>query len=887
METWLSPEEDFPITGYSIMRDDRLNSKGGGVLIMVKECIIFSSLAFQKHEDIEVCSIQINMKYEKICISLFYCPPWISESVIDYIEQYFIFLRSHNGQILILGDFNLPKIDWETLTSSSSCMKSQKFLSLINDCGLTQIVETATHEKNNILDILLCESPSLISSFSIMPPFTNTCDHFSFHFSIIGRHQIDAAEKRRDFRNMDVWNIRKFLNELPWHSLFANSNAQAQYDVFLDAISFIIQECVPLRKCNFKNNYHRSTVKIIESRNRAFRRYQKSKSLDLFRTYKLVAQKAQKAIRKDVFLHEKRILESKNDKKFFKFINSKLKSKSSALVLTDDDKNLITDKKKISDTFNNYFASVFTHDNTLIPDFLSRTQNMCSNDIDFSPTNVCKILKKISMSMSEGPDAISNFFLKQVSLEISLPLSLLFESFFQSGVIPRQWRQAIVCPVFKQKGNPSDVKNYRPISLTSTVCKVMESIILKHMYDHLIRNNLLSKEQYGFRPGFSTELQLLACFEHWTREADNSSSQVNVVYLDFAKAFDSVSHEKLLLKLQRYGFESKILAFIRNFMTDRSQTVQIGKARSQSLPVLSGVPQGSVLGPLLFIIYINDIVDVLKFSSVKIYADDCKLFLSCRCLEDCRKLQEDLKSLEVWAQEWQLNLSFSKCKTITLGRKHVDFEYELGGNKLEEVKMIRDLGITVSASLKPSAHCERISNIASFKSALIFRSFVTKEPNFMMRLFKTYILSKMHYGSVVFNPWLAKDIIRIEQVLRRFSRRLPGFKDMSYERRLSILNMHSLEYVRLENDLKMAFKMIKGLTCLDSLDFFCFSGSDTRQVLVNRFCSHDFCKFYFTNRIVKVYNALPKSVTQAKTISEFKTKLSQTDLRQFMLKFPY
>ena len=502
--------------------------------------------------------------------------------------------------------------------------------------------------------------------------------------------------------------------------------------------------------------------------------------------------------------------------------------------------------------------------------------------IDFSPQVIQNVLKRISNSTACGPDGISNFILRKVSLEICEPLSLLFSAIYEASSLPRQWKSATIIPIFKNKGSSSDCQNYRPISLTSCVCKLMELILHDHMYSFLAKGNLISADQFGFRPKFSTETQLLLSLNQWTDMIDRTGHQVDVIYLDFAKAFDSVSHSKLLLKLEKYGFKGKLFKFIEDFLRERNQRVKVGNVLSSSLPVTSGVPQGSVLGPLLFIIYVNDITEVLKYSSIKIYADDCKLYRLCRDTDDFIKLQRDLEEVQIWSNNWQMKLSVPKCQVLSLGVNPQKFSYKVNGIELERVSTIRDLGVVIASSLKPSAHCNKVAKAAHFKCAMIFRSFVLRDPSFLMDMFNKYVLSKLHYCSTVWNPWLKRDINCIERVLRRFSKRIPGLKDLKYAERLKFLKTKSLEYQRLFTDLVVVYKVLSGTTILCYDAFFDPSLSATRTCLLSKSCIHDFRKNFWSLRCVCIYNDLPAHVKKSESLAIFKVRLTSMDLSIYL-----
>lgn len=241
-----------------------------------------------------------------------------------------------------------------------------------------------------------------------------------------------------------------------------------------------------------------------------------------------------------------------------------------------------------------------------------------------------------------------------------VPLTLIVQESINSGKIPTVWKEARGTPLFK-KGEKSNPGNYRPVSLTSIVCKCMEKIVRSSVVEHLITNNLISNAQFGSN-GRSCVLQLLDDMEDWSSYVEEDESW-DTIYLDFAKAFDSVPHQRLLRKVSAYGIKGQLLSRIKDFLTERRQYVSVKGEVSSWKNVISGVPQGSVLGPILFIIYINDLPGVIR-STVKIFADDTKIYNKDSTSDI---LQQDLDAFFVWSKLWQLCFNVDKCKTIDFG----------------------------------------------------------------------------------------------------------------------------------------------------------------------------------------------------------------------------
>ena len=266
-----------------------------------------------------------------------------------------------------------------------------------------------------------------------------------------------------------------------------------------------------------------------------------------------------------------------------------------------------------------------------------------------------------------GPDAVSGHVLKQAAAEVTPMLTHLFQQSLSTGEVPKQWKLAYVTPIFKA-GKRSNPTNYRPISLTSIVCKAMEHILTSEIMKYLEAHNILAPCQFGFRSAHSCESQLLTVTDDLSK-ALNNKLQVDVGILDLSKAFDKVPHRRLLSKIESYGITGKVLNWLESFLSNRSQQVIVNGSFSSPCDVISGVPQGSVLGPTLFLLYINDITEGIN-SQMKLFADDCLIYRVIHNTEDHQALQRDLTTLSKWADKWQMAFNISKCKIMQVSNHH-------------------------------------------------------------------------------------------------------------------------------------------------------------------------------------------------------------------------
>ena len=474
-----------------------------------------------------------------------------------------------------------------------------------------------------------------------------------------------------------------------------------------------------------------------------------------------------------------------------------------------------------------------------------------------------------------GPDNIPTSFYKNLALVLAHPLSLIFECSLRTGTLPNLWKQSNVVPIFK-KGHPNEAKNYRPISLTCVSCRIFESLLVKKLRNHLWSTSLISHNQHGFLNNRSTTTNLLE-YQKYLHESHCKDLNVDAVYLDVSKAFDSVTHRRLISILEAYGITGDMIRWIKNYLTNRTQRVKINQSYSSSGIVTSGVPQGSCLGPLLFLIYINDIETSIKSSKLLVYADDCKIFLNSSIPNYQSLLEDDLNFAHDWLVERQLQLSIEKCAIMYMGKSNSKHEYKLGGSILASVDVIRDLGVNLSNTLKMSTHIFSVKRRASAIVNSLFRCFSFSKERFML-CYKTKVLPILEYGSEVFAPLNKGDIMSLEVVQRRFTKRLlPGFP---YKNRLEKLKLSTLWKRRLFKDLCTAHKYIYGHFWTSNIVTLApptsvrhmlrgngLKLSDCPPALVN-------LKF-ISSRIAPVWNRLPAEIALLHCPSEFKCRLEK------------
>ena len=379
----------------------------------------------------------------------------------------------------------------------------------------------------------------------------------------------------------------------------------------------------------------------------------------------------------------------------------------------------------------------------------------------------------MNTNSAPGTDSIYAQFVKKVFCYLVLPLKIIFQKSIQTGEVPSIWRKGIIVPIYKNNKKPEDPSSYRPVCLTSVVCKLLERIIHTKFIYYLKTNNIISKSQHAFMTKKSTVTNLIECLNDWTKDVD-AKKPVDILYIDLAKAFDSVSHVKLLYKLTKIGVGQSLLKWFESFLTEREHCVKVKNVKSPYEKVSSGIPQGTILGPTLFILYVNDTVNLDLSSTLKLFADDAKLYIATSTLAQSDMLQEDLNKIVEYFTVWQLKVNINKCETIHLGFNNMMRNYEINNVIVPTTRRCRDLGIKVSDDAKFSQHCTETVRVAYFRLKQFCLAFSCKDVDFQVHMYVTYIRPLLEYNTPVWSSHLLRDIDKVEGVQRFFTRLLPG-----------------------------------------------------------------------------------------------------------------
>ena len=866
-ETWVKPhltDSQLAINGYNIYRCDRLKRERGGCCLYIKDHFTVSDESSFDNDFCEIvsCSI-VSIKTLALCI---YRPGLVPHKKFqEGLEFMSACIKSvdNSWTILITGDLNLPNINWDSLeveTVPNGCTTcAEDLLQFMEKHFLSQVVDRPTRVARNgtanILDLIITNKVDAIREVDAQQ--TTLSDHLLVTAILSTDLQAPKLRKKTqnlqnpsvnqnslcslNFHKADFDKINEELQNIDWLNLEASCTNEEFPEMFYDTVLQICTKYAPPKSKpktrkqskHFKTCYsiNRKRRKIMSKLKALISTQPNSDRIQLYRSQLLNLEKeAQEKISRSQEEEEAKTINALKEtpQLFYSYAKKKRVSKSrigplrkeenGASVFTDDPKDM-------ADLLQKQFISVFSDplsEKVCIPPNVQ--SDVTLNEITFDEEEMTKAIDEVKEDSSSGKCGFPPILLKNCKGTLAHPLVLLWKKSMSTGFIHSMFLHQLVTPIYKGKGSRCKASSYRPISLTSHIIKIFERVIRNKLVKFLEDNNKLSSLQHGFRKGRSCLSELLAHYEEIMTNA-NQGKGTDTVYLDFAKAFDKVDHNILLKKLENIGIGGTLLRWIKAFLSNRQQEVVVDGFSSFIFIVISGIAQGSVLGPILFIIFINDIAKSTKHSAIKCFADDTRISRAISCESDARLLQDDLFRVMKWSidNNMQLNedkFEFLKCNycfdasLLELPFSHYNTCYKtLNGSLIECGDTVKDLGITFSSDLTFNTHIANVIKQANNKSAWILSVFRTRTKHEMLFFYKTYVRSCLEYCCPLWNPSGANSITatkKLEGVQRSFTARIPQLQHLNYWQRLQALNLMSLQRRRERYIILYMWKILTG-----------------------------------------------------------------------------
>ena len=756
---------------YEIFQNNIDKAVGRGQLMLIRKSLITTEVEFKGTFN-EGLFVELKLqKKDRMIAALIYRSESDGDEMSDKLVE-LVNEISNKGysHIMIIGDFNYKDINWVELHSPVKVERN--FLKCIGDNYLHQHVTEPTrwrgNDQPNILDLIITNEEDMISCIDYQSPIGKS-DHaiLVFDFECYAEENVEEFTKKKYYK-ADYEKMKEYVNKnTNWDELLKDKDIDEMCKEFLEVYE-TLESFVPVvtKKNNVKNQMplDTKTLELIKDKTRKSRKVMRMKkrsnnNQDIERA-KIEYNRARNKVRKQTRMKRKKYEEDiaadvkNNTKPVFAYMNRKCKIKYKIADLCIDPSNAKSTKtknnKKKAEIFSKFFASVWTEEPPgPVPTISDKEIKYAIGDIEITEKKVLDKLLELKPNKTPGPDEVHPMILKNLANELVKPIKAMYKESIRSCKLAKSWKVSDICVVFK-KGLKSIAGNYRPISLTSVLCKILESLIREWLIEH----SLFNDKQYGFIGGRSAILQLLRVLDEWT-EALDKGNKIDAIYMDYMKAFDTVPHRRLMSKVKAYGFPNYIVDWLEDFLIGRRQTVRINGESADEKEIKSGIPQGSVLGPLLFLLYVNDIPEIV-LSMLYLFADDNKVWKEITCKKDKEILQHDLDKIYQWSKIWLMNIHPEKSAHIHIGQEMdiPQFEYTIGPMIVNYSTAEKDLGVTIDNNLNFGEHIIDKITKANKMAGWIRRSFQYMNKDIFVLLYKSLVRTHLEYAACVWSPYL-------------------------------------------------------------------------------------------------------------------------------------
>ena len=795
-ETFLDhsiPPDDPALTlnGYNIIRaDNPHNTKKGGVCLYYKQTLGINILNIHQLQE----CLAIEMLYEnKKChlVTLYRSPSQTNDEFDEFInsfEQLIDLIYNSNPYfIIILGDFNAKMSIWGE--NDQDTYSGIQIDAVTSSFGLTQIIKDPTHilpRSSSCIDLIFTNQPNLIINSGVHSSLHQNCHHqivyAEVNFKIIYPPPYERQIWYYDRANVDA--IRRCIDSFDWNRAFTGKDVHKQVEIFNSTLSNIMNNYIPNKVISFDDRdapWITNTIKKkILFKNSLLRNYLKNgKTLNDFSKVEYARNELITLIEEGKKVHYDRINAKLRDpntssKTYWSILKSLFSDRKLPIIppiLSNN--NFVTDFHAKANIFNQFFAEQCTviNNSSVLPNQLPSILRNDLRYLNFNADDILKIIHLLDPNKSHGFDGISVKMLKLCDASIVTPLLTIFNNSINDGVFPFPWKKANVVPIHK-KGAKNVVGNYRPISLLPICGKIFEKVIYNNLYKYFEDLKILNVNQSGFRSGDSCTNQLLSITHQiYTSFNINPSHETRGVFLDISKAFDRVWHEGLIYKLKKHGISGNLIKLLESFLDNRQQRVVLNGQCSNWAKICSGVPQGSILGPLFFLIYINDISIDLE-SDVKLFADDTSLFsVVFDPISSANILNRDLAKISNWAHQWKMSFNpdlTKQAKEVIFSRKHNIVNHpdlEFNNMKVERSAVQKHLGLLLDEKLTFKDHIKLVIEKAT-KGIHVLRKLRYYVPrSSLITIYKSFIRSLFDYADIIYDqPNNASFINRIESI---------------------------------------------------------------------------------------------------------------------------
>ena len=919
-ETWLKPNSTMDchlfMNGFSILCRDRAGqTHGGGILVYVKNSLKYRRRTDFEHTTLECVTVEVSIRRGKFLIFCCYRPP--DHSVDNFFNTLSLLLskaESESATTILMGDFNAKHPSWDPNSSMNTA--GTRMNQLLLDFSLSQFVSSPTRaaydgSSLSTLDLFCTTRPDLVHNVTVSAPVSDHCcvnaslsvEKYPCHSN---RQHSKPPVMIPDFSKTNWNSLRTSL--LKCHlleSIQGTTDVDVAWSVWKSIVYEIIKRHVPLRtvRTSCKNKYwwNSDLRKLSRKKERLWSRAKRTRSQGDWSAYKKIRNKYTEAFRRarTAYIFRKRSqLEAEVDGSHrwwsvAKDLAGIKKSSTAVPELHNNGAEVSSDFDK-ANLLASFFASQCTcpnpnTNNSGAPYPLVEGQQQ----FDFQPITMHQTLQKLQtlpVSKATADPMIPNSMLRECAGCVAPSLTYLFNLSLSTNVFPKDWKVAVVIPLFKHRGSPNEPSNYRPISLLHAVAKVLDDLVSESLLKHLTKSKLLSNHQFGFLPKRSTVTQLVYIVDRWTKALD-SGRQTYAVFMDFMKAFDRVWHPGLLFKLQSCGVSLSALTWFRSYLSHRSFSVRLGSVFSQPYQASAGVPQGSHLGPILFLVFVNDLTDTVSIDK-ELFADDALIHFECDRQPtdtDHIVLQSEVTKAESWAVSWHGKFGNAKTKLMRIHSRRlqpgqaVPPEFFIDTAPIAVVEEHRHLGVTLSSSLDWKIHIQGVIAKSSKKAGLLRWMAKDLTVSAAMRLYTCYVRPTLEYASPVWHGSLtASDSLALERIQCSVARTLLNAAwDTPKEEILRRLTLPSLRWRREILSMALFFELLQTRPAPLCDCLFTFAKSKTNrslrkpyQILLPYARSTRYTKSFFY-RSALLWNSLPHAIQSLTSKTQFKAALEK------------
>lgn len=884
-ETWLHDHiNDCEIVppSYKILRKDR-GSRGGGVALIYKNylsCILMPECSFTE-------SLWCRVKFggHSIVIGGVYRSPDSSPQFLENIYDYLQENVTCRSKIIIAGDFNLPSVKWDQLDPGVTDVKSgELLLDIAFSNNLSQVVQEFTRitdSSRSILDLIFVSES--LKNYEVVVE-DGLSDHKLVLLSIkLTAQSLNAncpTTEVYDYSRADDVSILDHL-EISLSSFVDIQDVNQLWNQFKKIIRYCLDKFVPKKVKRVAKQNPWVTREIIHLKRRIARqRKKKPRNKTTIQEISRILKDKLKSAKERYFTEVMPEFIRTSPRRFWRHLAP---SRDSVQYVAHDN-HVITDPGEMANSFNDFFQSVFLDNCDLAENAGEFSHESHSNmpELQVTEEGIFALLLDMDTKKAVGPDEIPNTFLRRYAEWVSKYLFVIFSASLVNCEVPLDWLSARVVPVYKS-GDKHSVENYRPISLTCACCKLLEHIVSKELFKFLEHSNIFLSNQHGFRKSLSTVTQLTETLHDFATSMNNRG-QIDALCLDLSKAFDRVPHPELINKLLKLGINHKVILWIKAYLTNRKQFVEISKTNSCYVRVPSGVPQGSVLGPVLFLCYINDIVENIGPSiAVRLFADDCLLYSVISCHDDQVRLNSALQTVEKWCKESKMKINLTKTIHCTITNKKqniLPFVYKLGNEPLVQVNEFKYLGLTISSNLSWKTHVDNVCSAARKKLWYLKRNLKLAPPETRLTAYKALIRPTLEYASIIWDPFRAYQINKLEKIQRMAARFILSRyqRTESVQEMLNYLNLPTLCDRRKIARLKFFYMLQNGQFNFNTDPYIVarqirpLRGNHLNHYQIDT-ANIDAYKYSFFPRTITDWNSLPQELTTANTLTLFEKSI--------------